>query len=104
MKKHTLLVRGERVSAIALMSINGIIDVTVHKGTTNGDTFYNFVTNIFLPNLQPFNGTNSRSIVVMDNCAIHHVAEIVPMIEEVGAIVHFMPPYSPDLNPIEDEM
>ena len=77
MKKHTLLVRGERVTAIALMSINGIIDVTVHKGTTNGDTFYDFVTNILLPNLQPFNGFNSHSIVVMDNCAIHHVSEIV---------------------------
>ena len=92
LKKHTLLVRGERVSAIAIMSASGIIDVTVHKATTNGDTFYDFVTSILLPNLQPFKGINPHSIVVMENCAIHHVAEIVPLIEEVGAIVHFLPP------------
>lgn len=37
----------------------------------------------------------------MDNCSIHHVAEVEPMITEVGALVHFLPPYSPDFNPIE---
>ena len=37
----------------------------------------------------------------MDNCSIHHVAGITEIIEEVGAMVHFLPPYSPDLNPIE---
>jgi len=43
----------------------------------------------------------AHSVVVMDNCSIHHISEIVQMIEEVGAIVHFLPPYSPDLMPIE---
>lgn len=37
----------------------------------------------------------------MDNCVIHHTPQVVRMIEEVGAIVHFLPPYSPDYNPIE---
>ena len=37
----------------------------------------------------------------MDNCSIHHVSGIVQMIEEVGSIVHFLPPYSPDFMPIE---
>ena len=50
----------------------------------------------------PFNGTNPHSVVVMDNCAIHHVHGIVEMIHEVGALVHFLPPYSPDYNPIEE--
>ena len=50
----------------------------------------------------PFNGVNSHSIVVLDNCSIHHVEGIAPMIEEVGALVHFLPPYSPDFNPIEE--
>ena len=43
----------------------------------------------------------AHSVVVMDNYSIHHISEIVQMIEEVGAIVHFLPPYSPDLMPIE---
>ncbi len=38
----------------------------------------------------------------MDNATIHHVEEAVKAIEDVGAIVHFLPPYSPDLNPIEE--
>ena len=37
---HQLLVRGERVSALAIISVNGLLDV---KGTTNGDTFYDFI-------------------------------------------------------------
>ena len=102
LRKHSLLVRGERVSGIAIMSINGILDVSVNKGTTNGDVFHDFVQKFLLPLLQPFDGVNPHSVVIMDNCSIHHVNEVVKMIEEVGAIVQFLPPYSPDLNPIEE--
>ena len=38
----------------------------------------------------------------MDNCSIHHTQNVVSLIEEVGVFVHFLPPYSPDLNPIEE--
>lgn len=37
----------------------------------------------------------------MDNCFVHHMTEIIQMIEEVGSIVQFLPPYSPDFMPIE---
>ena len=43
-----------------------------------------------------------HSVVVLDNASIHHVDEVVKAIEDVGAIVHFLPPYSPDLNPVEE--
>ncbi len=98
LKKQTPLVRGERSSAVAIMSTCGILDVCITKGTTNGDTFCNFIQRHLLPFLEPFNG---HSVVVMDNCSIHHVQEIAEVIEEVGALLHFLPPYSPDLNPIE---
>ena len=52
--------------------------------------------------LLPFDGVNPHSVVIMDNCSVHHIQETVSMIEEVGAIVQFLPPYSPDLNPIEE--
>ena len=45
---------------------------------------------------------NPHSVVILDNCAIHHVDFITSMIEQVGALVHFLPPYSPDMNPIEE--
>jgi transposase len=36
----------------------------------------------------------------MDNYSIHHIGGIAEMVQEVGALVHFLPPYSPDYNPI----
>ena len=49
----------------------------------------------------PFNGKNPNSIVILDNCSIHHVAPVTELIRSVGAMVHYLPPYSPDYNPIE---
>ena len=56
----------------------------------------------YLPHLLPFDGINCHSVVVLDNCSIHHIPEVAAMIEEVGAIVHYLPPYSPNFNPIEE--
>ena len=99
---QVMLVRGERVSAIACISVSGLLDVMTVKGTTDGDDFYKFVQEYLLPHLMPFNGINPQSVVILDNCSIHHIVEIVRSIEDVGALVHFLPPYSPDLNPIEE--
>ena len=50
----------------------------------------------------PFNGSNPRSIFVMDNASIHHVEDVVNLIEQqIQAKIIFLPPYSPDLNPTE---
>ena len=74
------------------MTIDGILD----------DMFYNFVERNLLPHLLPFNGVNRRSVVILDNASIHHVVEVEALIEETGAIVIYLPPYSPDFNPIEE--
>lgn len=50
----------------------------------------------------PFDGINPHSVVILDNCSVHHCETALQMIQEVGAIVHFLPPYSPDYNPIEE--
>ena len=81
--------------------MNGLLDVKFIKETTNGDTFYDFLQSQVLPHLIPFDGQNPHSVVVMDNCTIHHVEGIATMIQEVGCLVHYLPPYSPDYNPIE---
>ena len=100
--KQAMLVRGEHLSGMAVMSVHGLLDVRVKKGGTNGDDFYDFIQDHVLCQLQPFNGINPHSVVILDNCAIHHTHEVVDMIEGVGAIIQFLPPYSPDLNPIEE--
>ena len=101
MRDYALLARGEHISAIGIMSSAGLLDVGIVKGGTDGDAFYNVIQTHLLPHLMPFNGINPHSVVILDNCAIHHTNEVVSMIEEVGAIVQFLPPYSPDLMPIE---
>ena len=45
---------------------------------------------------------NARSVVILDNASIHHVDGVVDLIESTGALVFFLPPYSPDLNAIEE--
>ena len=65
----------------------------------NRETFRDLIEKSLLPHLMPFNGTNEHSVVIMDNAAIHHVKGISELIESVGALVIFLPPYSPDLDP-----
>lgn len=97
-----LLVRGQRVSAIAAMSCDGVLDLCTATGSVDAVKFEEFIENCLLPQLQPFNGTNARSVVVVDNASIHHAEGIVELIQSTGALVHFLPPYSPDLMPIEE--
>ena len=59
LKNHQLLIRGVQYSAIPVMSIDGIHDVQITEGTTNGDKFVEFVQNCLVPILQPFNGINA---------------------------------------------
>ena len=48
-----------------------------------------------------FDGSSDRSIVVLDNCSIHHVPDVVEEFRKAGVMVLFLPPYSPDYMPIE---
>ena len=64
-------------------------------GATTGEVFRAYVQHVLLPTLEPGN------IVVMDNLSAHKDAEALALMRSVGAKVRFLPPYSPDLNPIE---
>lgn len=98
---HRILVRGVRYSAIPVVSLAGVHDVYLLEGTVNGERFAKFMRECLLQVLKPFNGSNPRSIVVMDNASIHHVQDVIDLIELAQAKVIFLPPYSPDLNPVE---
>lgn len=50
--------------------------------------------------MQCFPGPNS--ILIMDNCSIHHTQETKELLESTGILVIFLPPYSPDYNPVEE--
>ena len=49
--------------------------------------------------MNPYPGDNS--VLIMDNARIHHNANLISLLEELGCHVVFLPPYSPDYNPIE---
>ncbi len=101
-KSHKILSRGKHVSAITMMSTNGILDVDIVHGSVNGAVFSDFVLKFLVPHLLPYDGQNPQSIVILDNCSIHYCQDALQTIQEVGALVHFLPPYSPDYNPIEE--
>lgn len=80
---------------IAALGISGIRCSTVVDGAVNGDVFEAFVEQVLVPQLR------AGDVVVMDNLSSHKRARTRARIEAVGATVLFLPPYSPDLNPIE---
>lgn len=79
-----------------------MIDVGLNQENVNGATFEGFVDEKLCPNLLPFDGINPRSVVIMDNAAIHHTQAAIDAINATGAIVLFLPPYSPDFMLCEE--
>jgi len=67
----------------------------VLDGPMNGDAFRAYVEQVLVPEL------NKGDVVIMDNLPAHKVAGIRNMIEDAGARLLYLPPYSPDFNPIE---
>src|SRR6195952_497355 len=61
----------------------------------NGDLFLAYVEQVLVPTLKP------GDVVIMDNLRVHKMAGVREAIEAAGAKLLFIPPYSPDLNPIE---
>lgn len=99
---NRLLHRGQRISAIGAMCTDGLLACEYMKGTVNGERFLEFAMGTLVPEMLPFDGQNPRSIVVLDNCSIHHTAPVAEAFRQVGIPTLFLPPYSPDMNPIEE--
>ena len=81
---------------IAALRTSGMTAPMVIDGAINGDLFCAYVDKVLAPELRP------GDIVVLDNLSSHKRVEARRRIEAVGARVVFLPPYSPDLNPIEN--
>ena len=67
----------------------------VVEGAVNAETFVAYTEQCLLPTLE------AGDIVVLDNVKFHHDPRVEQLIRSVGARVRFLPPYSPDFNPIE---
>ena len=82
------------LSAIRLDGVRHDATMVV-DGPMNGAVFLSYVQQCLAPSLRP------GEVVVMDNLASHKVTGVVEAIESAGAKLCYLPPYSPDLNPIE---
>jgi transposase len=87
--------RGKNISLIGGMSIDGLIATMSVVGSVNTDVFLFYIQEILIPQLWV------GAIVLMDNLPVHHASVVREAIEAVGAKLVFLPPYSPDLSPIE---
>ena len=87
--------RSKRVNTIAALTTEGIKASFAFEGTLNAYLFYNYVKIFLLPELTP------ESVVILDNATAHDDDEALELIETTGAKILFLPPYSPELNPIE---
>ncbi len=87
--------RWQVLTTIGAMSLRGIEAVMTVTSATDGDVFHAYVEQVLCPKLKP------GHVVVMDNLSAHKVAGIRQLIQSSGAQVLYLPPYSPDLNPIE---
>lgn len=87
--------RYDRESFIAAKVGTEVIAPMCFKGTCNTEVFNIWIKNVLIPELKP------GQIVIMDNATFHKSKKTKELIESVGCSILFLPPYSPDLNPIE---
>ena len=73
------------------MSVDKILCCKIERGGVNGETFVGFIENCLMPTLMPFNGYNPRSVVIMDNCCIHHVDDVTTLLQQIGVLIQWLP-------------
>jgi transposase len=80
---------------VAALRPTALTATAVFDGPIDNDTFRAYVEQVLVPTLHP------GDVVVLDNLAVHKQPEVRTAIEHPGAHLRFLPPYSPDFNPIE---
>jgi hypothetical protein len=109
-------VRGDRFSIVAALSLDGYEAMQVVPGSVDGEAFLDFVVNdvvsalhlctfstyapLQMPRMNPY--PRDKSIIVLDNCSIHKTNALQEILEGNRHRLLFLPPYSPDFNPIEE--
>jgi len=94
------VVRGRhyaRTSVVAAISGGEVVAPFAFSGSMNGDLFEGWLEHVFAPTLK----NPANSVLILDNASWHKKAFVYDIADEHGFRVIFLPPYSPDLNPIE---
>jgi transposase len=88
--------RGPNTTLLSCMSVEGMGASLVVAGATNRGVFEAYIERVLSPELRP------GQVVVMDNLTAHKGERVRELIEEQGCELLYLPPYSPDFNPIEE--
>lgn len=86
---------GKNLTVVGAIALDGIRAMMAYEGGTTNQAFLHFVKHALVPSL------HRDDVVVWDNLKAHYAAGVKEAIEAAGAHVVFLPPYSPELNPIE---
>ena len=92
---HVPLSKPKSTTILSSIRLNGELAFTTFQGGTTGTRFLSYLKDILIPTLR------SGDVVVMDNLRTHHIQAVAELLHDAGAQVLYLPPYSPDLNPIE---
>ena len=88
--------KGKQVTVLGALSLEGIKGAMTIEGSTDGVVFLTYLEQILIPCLRPGN------VIIMDNLTSHKVTGVQEIIESAGARLEYLPPYSPELSPIEE--
>lgn len=91
--------RGQRFQILPAYTQEGVLHFRVFEGSTDSGIFESFIEELL-----PYCGKwpEPRSVLVMDNASIHHSERVQQLCDAAGVLLLYLPPYSPDLNPIEE--
>lgn len=95
LKAHVPHGHWRTMTFLAALRCHGITAPCVFDGPINGSSFRAYIEQVLVPTLSP------GDIVIMDNLGSHKGGIVRKLIRSAGARLFFLPPYSPDLNPIE---
>lgn len=107
-RRHGRCRRGERLRVgvphghwktttfVGALTLRGFVAPWVLDGPINREAFETYVEKVLVPDLRP------GDVVIMDNLSSHKGDKVRELIEAAGATLRFLPPYSPDFNPIEN--
>ncbi|KAL9936461.1 hypothetical protein V8E36_004529 [Tilletia maclaganii] len=96
---YSYTLRGKKYSLLPALAVDGIFAAWAFEGAVTGGMFRQWLSEHLLPHMNEYPGP--RSVLVLDNCSIHKDAETRQLVEDHGCKLLFLPPYSPDYNPIE---
>ena len=94
-----VLKRSERWSILPALAVDGYLSYLIFQGSITSTIFEAFVEEQVLPHCTPYLGP--RSVLILDNAAIHKSTRLRELCEQHGVLLKFLPPYSPDYNPIK---